>query len=119
MNFPTLNLNIPGVAFIVVEKLITICNFDFFFGYFNMDLFGEKFATPKRDTILTDYKNGQGATLRVSMETIGYSSAYISKNMDSSYLFMLATVIALFLIVCLKPVRFCSIRRPVKLVQGT
>ena len=106
MNFPTLNLNFPGISFIVVEKLITICNFDFFFGNLNMDLFGEKFATPKRDVILTDLANANGATLRVSMETIGYSSAYISKNMDSSYLFMVATVIALIMIVCLKPARF-------------
>ena len=61
MNFPTLNLNIPGVAFIVVEKLITICNFDFFFGMLNMDLFGERFATPVKDVILTDLKNENGA----------------------------------------------------------
>ena len=106
MNYPTINLNFPGVSFIVVEKLITICNFDFFFGYLNMDLFGEKFAVPKRDVILDDLSSDNGATLRVSMETIGYSSAYISKNMDSSYLIMIVTVIGLFMIVCLKPARF-------------
>ena len=84
-----------------------------------MDLLGEKFAVPKRDVILTDYQNAQGATLRVSMETIGYSSAYISKNMDSSYIIMIVTVIALFMIVCLKPVRFFAINKPVKLIKGT
>ena len=61
MNFPTLNLNIPGIAFIVVNKLITICNFDFFFGMLNMDLLGEKFATPKRDVILADLGAREGA----------------------------------------------------------
>ena len=54
MNFPTLNLNVPGVAFIVVEYLIIICNFDIGFGYLTMEMFGDSFKLPKKDVILGD-----------------------------------------------------------------
>ena len=119
MNFPTLNLNIPGIAFIVVEKLITICNFDFFFGYISMDLLGENFELPKKDVILGDLSSSEGSQLRVSMETIGYASAYTSKNMGSGYVVILLMCIGLLLIVCLKPAYLMQPKRRQQTLKGT
>ena len=71
-----------------------------------MDLLGEKFKTPTSDVILADYEGNAGSLLRVNMETIGYSSAYASNNMGSTYLILILMLFGMLLIIIIKPMRF-------------
>ena len=82
-----------------------------------MDLLGDKFKLPANDMILADYEGTDGSQLRVNMETIGFSSAYTSKNMGSTYLILILMLFGMILIVIIKPLRFFQPIRPVKILK--
>ena len=66
MHLSTMNLSIPAVAFIIIEKLFDIFTFDF--PYINMDLFGESFEPPGDVEIFHDVRGKTGKVLRQNFE---------------------------------------------------
>ena len=67
MHFPSMNLNPPAVAMILVEKLLSVFTFDFSWNGKTIDLnfvFGAWFATPAEDKIYPDVEGNTGRSLR-------------------------------------------------------
>ena len=56
MHFPSMNLEPPVVAFVVIDKLLDVFTFDFSWDGQTLDLtlLGDRFRTPANDAIFKD-----------------------------------------------------------------
>lgn len=98
LHIPALNIDFPSNAFIIIEKIIMVATFDI--PYLNMETIGALYQLPEEEeSILSDQDQ---SNVRASFGVLGYGSAYMSNNLGSVYIFMLAMVYCLYLSVVLE-----------------
>ena len=96
MHIPTLNIDFPSNAFLIISNVLLVVTFDI--PYLNMGTLGPIFNFPDEDNVLV---NDDQTNIRASFSLLCYGSAYMSNNLGSIFLYMLAMVYGLFLYVIL------------------
>jgi hypothetical protein len=104
MHLPAINVDFPSNAFSVIQKIMAVVTFDI--PKFNMETVKKVFTLPEDDSILD---NPEEVNIKTSFELLGYASIYMSNNLGSVFVIILATSLLLFLSTILEAIRHPSV----------
>ena len=98
IHLPTLNVNMPGNAFLIITQIILVATFDI--PYATFEKIPNLYKVDETEILTENPPN-----LVNQLDILGYNSAFLSTTMGSGYLILIATIIGLIIIVLTLPFR--------------
>ena len=98
IHLPTLNVNMPGNAFLIITQIILVATFDI--PYATLEKIPNLYKVDETEILTENPPN-----LVNQLDILGYNSAFLSTTMGSGYLILIATIIGLIIIVLTLPFR--------------